>query len=92
MTAFSTAETASGRSAGHGLPALMTAGQKKTEGDRKKMKIIEKTKFGTYTLEEAKNGNYVIKCEGRIVRRHGEFPTLESAMWRWGCYKYADGK
>jgi hypothetical protein len=56
------------------------------------MKIIEKTKFGTYTLEEAKNGNYVIKCEDRIVRRHGEFPTLESAMWRWGCYKYADGK
>lgn len=39
------------------------------------MKIIEKTKFGTYTLEEAKNGNYVIKCEDRIVRRHGEFPT-----------------
>jgi len=25
------------------------------------MKIIEKTKFGTYTLEEVKNGNYVIK-------------------------------
>lgn len=52
-------------------------------------KVIERSKSGTYTLERMPSGRYVIKCEGRVLHRHGEFEDLEKAMWRWGCYRHA---
>ena len=51
-------------------------------------KVLEVSKSGAYTLEKLKNGNYVIKCNGQVMR-YGEHKTLESIMLRWPCCKYA---
>lgn len=49
--------------------------------------VIEASKSGQYTLERTTDNKYVIKCNGQVLRRHGEYPRLQEALWRWGCYK-----
>lgn len=49
--------------------------------------VIDVSKSGQYTLEQIATNTYAIKCNGQILRRHGEYPRLQEALWRWDCYK-----
>ena len=53
------------------------------------MQIIETSRSGEYALIQLKNGKYAITLNGHIIERHGEYPRLDEALLRWGCYKYA---